>query len=176
VQRGRVSVSLATFDGQTVIVRVVQPGEFFGELALVQSNHRRLGRVCALEPTETYALSRADFEELRAGSPGIDRLLITALAARVTIMTNLVMEMSRPPDVRLWRQLATLADSYGDEPIRMSQDELARTVGTARQTANRVLQQGVRHGALAVDRCAIRVLDRAWIEQMAVSDRLRADP
>ena len=49
----------------------------------------------------------------------------------------------------------------------MSQDELARTVGTARQTANRVLQEGVRQGALAVERCTIRVLDRAWIEQMA---------
>jgi CRP/FNR family cyclic AMP-dependent transcriptional regulator len=164
---GRMSVTVNSFDGQPIIVRVVHPGEFFGELALVHPDHRRLGRVCALEPAETFALHRSDFEELRADCPGLDRLLVTALAERVAMTTRLLAELSRPPGARLWRQLANLADDYGDEPIRMSQDELAHTAGTARQTANRVLQEGVRRGALTVERCTIRVLDREWVEQMA---------
>ncbi len=167
LQRGHVDMQAMTLDGRTISLRVVHPGEFFGELALVHPDSRRLGRVCALEATETFALYRRDFDELRGQSPSVDRLLVSALAERVTMTSRLVVELLRPPESRLWRQLSLLAAAYGDTPIRMSQDELAHTAGTARQTANRVLREGVRRGILAVDRCAIRVLDRASVEQMA---------
>lgn len=166
LQRGRVDEEMMTLDGHVVSLRVVQPGQLFGELALLHPNSRRLGRARALEPTETLVLYRRDFDELRLHSPSVDRFLVTALAERVTSTSRLVVELIRPPESRLWRQLAMLADAYGGEPIRMSQDELAHTAGTARQTANRVLAEGVRRGILTVDRCAIRVLDRASIDQM----------
>lgn len=167
LQHGRIDLEVMSEDGHAVSLRVVHPGEFVGELALVHPDCRRLGRACALEPTETFALYRGDFDDLRAQSPSVDRLLVTALAQRVTATSRLVAELLRPPESRLWRQLALLADAYGAEPIRMSQDELAHTAGTARQTANRVLADGVRRGVLTVDRCAIRVLDRAYIDRMS---------
>lgn len=166
LQRGRIDEEMMTLDGHAVSLRVVQPGQFFGEMALVHPDSRRLGRARALEPTQTFVLYRRDFDELRLQSPCVDRLLVTALAERVANTSRLVVELIRPPESRLWRQLAMLADAYGGEPIRMSQDELAHTAGTARQTANRVLADGVRRGILTVDRCVIRVLDRASIDQM----------
>jgi CRP/FNR family transcriptional regulator, cyclic AMP receptor protein len=167
VQHGRVHVQLSTRSGQPVIVRVVHPGEFFGELALVHSESRRVGRVCALEPTETLALHRHDFDDLRAQHRGLDRLLVRALSQRLEMTSRLAVELLMPPEARLWRQLLLLADAYGDEPIRMSQDELAYTAGTVRQTANRVLHEGVRRGILTVERRAIRVLDRAAVERLS---------
>lgn len=167
VQSGRFDVQVTTTAGQTITLRVVQPGEFFGELALVHPDNRRTGRVCALEPAETLALYRNDFEELRLRHPGVDRFLVTALAERVVRTSELAVELLLPPEIRLWRRLAMLAQAYGDDPIRMSQDDLAHSAGTVRQTANRVLQVGVRQGVLAVGRGAIRILDRAAVEQLA---------
>lgn len=171
VQRGRVDVQLASLSGHAITVRVVHPGEFFGELALVNVSHRRTGRVTALEPTETLALYRTDFEELRRSHPGVDRLLVAALAERVRIMSDLALELLLPAEDRVWRRLHVLAEAYGAEPIRMSQDDLARAAGTVRQTVNRVLQAGARRGVIEVGRGQIRVLDRDAVRHLATSDR-----
>ena len=167
VQSGRLDVQVTTMDGHTISLRVIQPGEFFGELALVHSDRIRTGRVCALEPSETLALYRHDFEEVRSRHPGVDRFLVMALAERVIRTSELVVEMLLPPEIRVWRRIAMLATAYQNEPIRMTQDDLAHAAGTVRQTVNRVLQHGVRHNMLSLERGAIQVLDVAAVETMA---------
>ena len=67
----------------------------------------------------------------------------------------------------MWRRLEDLAIAYGDEPIRMSQDDLAHAAGTVRQTVNRVIRRGVHDCVLAVQRGAIHVLDPAAVERLA---------
>ena len=167
VQSGRLELQVTTMAGKTITLAVVQPGELLGELALVHPDHKRTGRACALEPTETLTLYRNDFEDLRRKHAGIDRFLVAALAERVVRASELAVELLLPPEARLWRRLAALAQAYGAEPIRMTQDELAHAAGTVRQTANRVLQEGVRRGVLALGRGTIRVLDRTALERLA---------
>jgi CRP/FNR family transcriptional regulator, cyclic AMP receptor protein len=167
VQSGRFDVQISTAGGQMIALRVIHPGEIFGELALVHPDHRRTGRVCALEPAATLALYRNDFEALRVQHPGVDRFLVAGLAERVVRTSELVVEMLLPAELRVWRRLAMLADAYGDEPIRMSQDDLARVAGTVRQTVNRVLRAGVRDGVLAVERGVVRILDHDALTRFA---------
>lgn len=167
VRSGRLDVQVTTRAGQTITLRVVHPGEFFGELALVHPDHRRTGRVAALEAVETLVLFRHDFDELRLGHPGVDRFLVAALAERVVRTTELAVELLLPPEARVWRRLAVLAEAYGDAPIRMSQDDLAHAAGTVRQTASRVLRSGARDGIVALERGAIVVLDRTALSRRA---------
>lgn len=167
VQRGRLEVQLTAPSGNTITVRVVQPGEFVGELALVHESNRRTGRVVALEPAETLALNRCDFDELRRARPSVDRFLVAVLAARVIEMSALTVELTLPPEERIWRRLAVLGEAYGDDPIRMTQDDLAHAAGTVRQTANRVLQRASRLGIVSLDRGIIRVIN---------PDALRSSP
>jgi CRP/FNR family transcriptional regulator, cyclic AMP receptor protein len=167
VQSGRFEVHSTTPAGQTITFRVVQPGEFFGELALVHPENRRAARVCALETAEALVLTRRDFDELRRSHPGVDRFLVTALADRLKRTSELVVELLLPPEGRLWRRLAVLAEAYGSDPIRMSQDDLAHAAGTVRQTANRVLQQGVRDGVLIVGRGSIQIVNRAALDRLS---------
>lgn len=167
VQAGHLDVQVSTPDGTSIVVRVVHPGEFVGELALIRSDHQRTERVCAIEPAETLALSGADFAVLRREHTSLDRLLVTLLAEQVVHADALLLEMLMPAETRVWRRLAELADAYVDGTIRMSQDELAHIAGTGRQTANRVLRAGVRQGVLAVGRSSVQVLDRAALDRLA---------
>ncbi len=167
VQSGRLDAKVTTRQGHTLTLRVIQPGEFFGELALVHPDQVRTARVCALEPTETLALYRHDFEAVRRRHPGVDRFLVSALAERVIRTRELAVELLLPPEIRVWRRLEELAAAYGAEPIRMSQHDLAHAAGTVRQTVNRVLRHGVRKGVLALERGAIQVLDLAAVERLA---------
>jgi CRP/FNR family transcriptional regulator, cyclic AMP receptor protein len=167
VVAGRLIVEATTPAGVTVALRVVHPGEFFGELALVREGHRRTARVVALEVTDTATLHRNDFEQLRLEHPSVDRLLVAALAERVVITSDLVVEMLMPADERVWRRLAVLVEAYGGNEVRMTQDHLAQAAGAARQTVNRVLREGQRDGVIALTRGAIRVLDHAALDRRA---------
>jgi CRP-like cAMP-binding protein len=167
VRSGRFDVQLTTPTGTVVVVRVIQPGEFFGELALVQQDVRRTGRVTALEDAEVLTLGRADFDDLRAHHPSVERVLVAALAERIRHMTAFTVELLMPPEQRIWRRLAVLADAYGAERIRLSQDDLARIAGTVRQTVNRVLKAGERAGVLEMGRGELRILDRAGLARLA---------
>ena len=167
VQSGRLDVKVTTKHGHTITLRVIQPGEFFGELALVHPGQVRTGRVCALEPTDTLALYRHDFEVVRQRHPGVDRFLVSVLAERVIHTSELAVELLLPPEIRVWRRLEELATAYGAEPIRMSQDDLAHAAGTVRQTVNRVLRHGVHDRVLSLERGAIQVLDLAAVTRLA---------
>ena len=90
-----------------------------------------------------------------------------AVAERVVRTSELTTELLLPAESRLRRRLLVLADAYGDEPIRMSQDDLAHAAGTVRQTADRALELGFRQGVLRVERGAIHVLDRAALGRPA---------
>jgi CRP/FNR family transcriptional regulator, cyclic AMP receptor protein len=167
LQSGRLDVQVTTIEGHTISLRVIQPGEFFGELALVHPDRLRTGRACALELSDTLMLHRHDFEDVRLRYPGVDRFLVLALAERVIRTSELVVEMMLPPEVRVWSRLASLAVAYGPEPIRMSQDDLAHAAGTVRQTVNRVLRHGVSENMLRLERGSIQVLDLAAVEKLA---------
>ena len=168
VESGRFDVQLATPEGDVMVVRVVHPGEFFGELALVHPHHRRFGRVTALEASVAHVLHRDDFDVLRRNHPGVDRLLIAALAERIEATSEIAVELLRPAEVRIWRRLRTLADATGSgREIRISQEDLARMSATTRQTVNRALAAGEAAGALRRQRGRIEVLDRAALERMA---------
>ena len=163
-ETGRLEVLTSTLDGQQFTLRVIHPGEMFGEMALVHPDSRRTGQVRALEESALLALSRSDFDAIRRVHPGVDRFLVAALAERLVRTTELAVQMLLPAETRVWKRLSVLADAYGDAPIRMSQEVLARASGTVRQTANRVLQIGQRDGILLLERGSIRVLDHAAIE------------
>ena len=165
IQSGRLDVSVATASGRTITLRIVQPGEIVGEMALVRPEHRRLGRAVALEAAETLALHQRDFETLRALHPSVDRFLVAVLSDRVARTSQLVVDLLQPPDVRVWRRLAVLAEAYGPDSIKMSQDDLAHAAGTVRQTVNRVLRIAAHDGVVEVGRGSIRVLDRAALER-----------
>lgn len=163
VRSGRFAVVVSPASGLEAIVRVVHPGEFFGELALVHPDHRRTGGVVALGDGRVSILHRRDFDDLRARYPALDRLLVMALAERLKRTTAQLLERALPPAQRVWHLLGELADGYGDDPIEMSQDDLARMAATVRQTVNRALAVAEEAGAVERRRGVIRVIDRAWL-------------
>jgi CRP-like cAMP-binding protein len=168
IASGRFDVQMTTPDGHIVVVRVLQPGEFFGELALVRPNSRRVGRVTALELSVVHILHRWDFEELRRSHPRIDRLLVAVLADRLEATDELTVELLRPAEVRIWRRLRVLADATENgQGIHVSQEDLAHMSATTRQTVNRVLGAGEGAGVIRRARGRIDVLDLGALQRMA---------
>lgn len=64
----------------------LQPGSFFGELALL-TDRTRTARVRTLTESKVLAMSRADFEDLVASEPALAIALLRNLAERVANLT-----------------------------------------------------------------------------------------
>ncbi len=124
-----------------------QPGESFGELAILSPGPRN-ATVVALEAAETLALHVSHFDTLRAEHPGVERALIDGLVAEVRRLSAALVEaLYLPVEKRLWKRLLELAEMYGPSTpveIPLTQEDLAQLAGTTRPTANRILR-GAEH-------------------------------
>src|SRR3954452_2264627 len=170
---GRVAVRANTSDGNPVTYAVVGPGEAFGELALVSADHRRTATVVAMEAVETLVLRREHFERVRREHPGVDRMLVEILAARVRrLSAHLLEALHVPVDKREVRRLLVLCRQYGDGStgpvtLPLTQTDLAEMAGAARPTVNQVLRQLENASVIGLARGSIQVFDRAALRRHA---------
>lgn len=170
VRSGRLAVHVSTPAGDSATLSVLSPGDAFGELALLGGRHLRTATVVALEASETLALSRAAFDSLRHTHPAIERVLEEALARRVEVLSQALLEaLYVPVDQRVVRRLVDLAATYGGEGaagspgapvvVPITQDDLAGMAGTTRPTTNQVLQRLADEGVLGLGRGRIELRD-----------------
>ncbi|MFL6241038.1 MAG: Crp/Fnr family transcriptional regulator [Actinomycetes bacterium] len=172
VTAGRALVHATTESGEAVTFAVVSPGQTFGELSLVDAHHRRTGTVVALSALDTLALHRDDFLALRDRYPGIDRLLVDALAAQVERLSRHLLEsLYVPVEQRLARRLIAVAGAFGGlesgTVVPITQEDLAGLAGTTRPTANLVLRAMSEEGAVKLHRARIEIVDPAVIRHRA---------
>ena len=169
VESGRLAVRVSTPDGDTAILNVLGPGDYFGELSLLGASAVRSASIVALEPARTRALSAASFRRLRATNRSAEELLLSLLARRVEELSERLVEvMYAGMDVRVSRRLAELAETYAAGPsgsvvIPLTQDHLAGLVGGTRPSVNQVLQRLAAQGAVELGRGRITVLDRGLL-------------
>ncbi len=165
VRRGRLAVQVSIPSGDTATLCVLSAGDAYGELALLREGHDRTATVIALEPSETVALTRADFETLRRDHPGVEQLLVEMLGRSVDELSRALIEaLYEGVDRRVVRRLVDLADAYqvasaGPIAIPITQDDLAGMAGATRPTVNQVLQRLAAKGMVSLGRGRIDVLD-----------------
>lgn len=145
LQKGHVAVRVTTPLGDTATLRVLGPGDFFGELAVVSPAPRN-ATVVAIEGAETFALHRGHLDDLRAKHPSIDRFLLDAAVSEVRrLSAQLLDALYVPVPKRVLRRVLEVGELYRDGPgevtLPLTQDDIAGLAGTSRPTANRVLRE-----------------------------------
>ena len=171
IAKGRVAVRVTTPLGEIATLAVLAAGDFFGELALLGPSSRT-ATVTALEKTETIAIHRDTFEELKAEHPSVEAFVAGVLGAQVRRLSGQVLDaLYVPADKRVLRRLDELASIYGDgvpgTVVPLTQEELASLAGTSRATVNRVLGEVQAAGILNVGRSRIDIRDPAALRRRA---------
>jgi CRP-like cAMP-binding protein len=156
VVSGRFAVRRTTPLGEDALLAIRGPGAFFGELALV-SGSARSATVQALEPAETLAVYRTDFDELRHRYPQVDQVLVQLLAQEVRRMDELLSEAFYvSAERRVLRRLLEVSEAYGGSVpgvvVPLTQEQLAALAGTSRATVNAVLSAERQRGTLSLNR------------------------
>jgi CRP-like cAMP-binding protein len=170
IAKGHFAVRMTTPLGDVALVRVLGPGDHFGELAVL-APAARTGTVVALDDAETLCIHREQLDAL-SDAAEVHRVLTEALILEVRrLAAALVDALYVPVDRRVWRRLRELADVYGTNGVPVSvpltQDHLAQIVGTTRSTVNRVLRAGVEKGTVGLTRGSITIVDLDALHRLA---------
>jgi CRP/FNR family transcriptional regulator, cyclic AMP receptor protein len=169
VAKGRFAVRITTPLGESALLALVRPGQAFGELALVSGGEAvRSATVEALEPGETHAVYRREFDALRREHPRVGEVLVALLADAMRRTNTLLLDAYyAPAETRVHRRLADLGGAYPDGEIRLTQEDLASLAGTSRATVNRVLREAQRQGAVELRRGRTVVRDPEALARLA---------
>lgn len=143
ILEGRVKVFLTDDHGREVILRTQGPGEYFGEMALMDEGPRSAS-VMTAEPSKLCVISRAGFNECLNRHPSIAMALIQHLSRRVRALTENVRGLALL-DVygRIARLLLELAVKREDKLVieeRLTHQDIASRVGASREMVSRIMK------------------------------------
>lgn len=114
---------------------------------------------------EILSISGAVFRDLFAKEPAVQRFLFEQLSERVfSLLQVLESTMRLPQEERLVVLLLAQADKSG--VVHLSQDKLARHLGTIREVVSRLLRNLASQGLVAMAPRKVTILDRARLEKM----------
>jgi CRP/FNR family cyclic AMP-dependent transcriptional regulator len=169
VEVGRFAVQI-NVRGERAILRVLGPGESFGELAVIEGGAPRSASVLSLERSQTLAVHQIDFDRLRERRPSVERVVSRLLAEQVRRLSEQLVEaLHLPVEQRIRRRLLALLPLYGEPgtPIPLTQQTLADLAGTTRQAVNGVLREDETAGIVELGRGVVTVLDAGALTDRA---------
>jgi CRP/FNR family transcriptional regulator, cyclic AMP receptor protein len=162
--RGHMGVFTTTQDGREVMLNLLQPGDGFGELSLLDEKPRS-ATVIALDDFELVVIGRQQFLHAIRTRPDIAFRLLQSLAERVRHLSDRAEDrVSLSLRERLAKRLLALGDTTGTRigpneialNLSISQRTLGDMVDSSRESVNRCLRAWAQAGIL-------RRAGRQWI-------------
>lgn len=158
IVNGKVKVVRTDDEGREVILTLLGPGEFFGEMALLDGMERS-ATVVANSKADIFVIHRMEFLKVLHDFPQIATALLAELARRLRRADAQIKSLSlKDAAGRVANVLLMLADDIGMfrkgkveiEELPLQQD-LANMAGTSRETVSRMLHQFIRRGHLTLE-------------------------
>lgn len=174
IMEGKVRIVLPSPDGEEVTLAILGPSEIFGELSLLDGEPRSATAIAG-EDARTVVIKREDFSAWLATRPAAAITLLETLSRRLRRSDDLLADVAflNVPG-RLAKKLVDLARLYGrDGPpgqpvqVRLTQGELASTIGVTRESVNKHLRYFSSQGWVAVSKGRITIRDAHALEEQA---------
>ena len=169
---GRVKVLIPDEEGHEVILSMIGPHEFFGEMGLLDELPRSAS-VETLEACEMLRLSKAGFTNILKDNFELAMLIIRNLVRRLRDADRKIESLALI-DVygRVARLLIDMAENIDGKWIverAPPKQEIARMIGASREMVSRVVKDLQRKGLIRAEKRRIHVLDKLSMQRRASS-------
>jgi CRP/FNR family cyclic AMP-dependent transcriptional regulator len=143
VLSGRLKVMMSDSDGKEVILTILGPGEFFGEMGLIDDSPRSAS-VVAIEPCELMAITRRDFKKCLAENFEMAMAVMRGLVRRLREADRKIGSLALL-DVygRVARLLLDMSETVDGQRMvtkRLPKQDIAKMIGASREMVSRVMK------------------------------------
>ena len=171
VAKGAVRVSSVSLAGKQIALTYVEPGTWFGDIALFDGLPRTHDAT-AHGDTTLLIVRKPDFKDLLQRHTELYEALLRLNCRRLRLMFDMIEDLNtRPLAARLAKQILLLARAYGvhqtgetgDETrigLQLAQEDMAQLLGASRQRVNQELKGFERDGAVRVEPTRLVVLNK----------------
>jgi CRP-like cAMP-binding protein len=171
VRAGTVKISVPAPDGREAVFNLLQDGDIFGEIALLDGQPRTADAI-AMTDCELMSIDRRDFLALVQSEPKLAARLIELLCARLRFASQHLEEvvfLSMP--ARLARTLLRLGEHEGGKPenhkVAITQREIAHMLGMTRESINKQLRDWASRDWIRLERGRIVILAPGALSKVA---------
>jgi CRP/FNR family transcriptional regulator, cyclic AMP receptor protein len=157
---GRAKVTNFDEEGREIILAWLGPGEFFGEMGLIDGSPRSAS-VVAVEPCELLAIGKAEFQRCMQENFQVAQKLMQILVRRLREADRNIESLALL-DVygRVARLLLDMSeDENGKRVVRqkISKQDMARMIGASREMVSKVMRDLELGGYIIVDNDLITI-------------------
>ncbi len=178
--KGAVRVSSTSLSGKQITLTYVEPGIWFGDVAIFDGD-RRTHDGYAHGNTTILCVAKADFRKILASHVELYEALLRLHSRRIRQLYGLVEDLNTLPlRARLAKQLLHLVRCYGvpsladGQEIRiglqLAQEELAQLLGASRQRVNQELKSMEREEAIRIEPGGLVVRNRQALMRISEAD------
>ena len=172
LNKGRAKIYKLGFNGKEQIFYIYKSGDLLGYHPVIC--HENYEDSCeALEECEVLFITKNDFLDLLKRIPKLQDLLINNLGHEFGVMVNIITMFSQKNvRERLALYLLILEERFRDEDqqlgiINLTREDLANTIGTARETLIKLLREFREDGLVEIERRNIKVIDKTGLKNIS---------
>ncbi len=161
---GLVRIGAASSAGKEALLAVIEPVNWFGEIALFD-NRPRTHDAYAERDSELFHVPRAALAALLERTPAYWHVFGLLLTQKLRLAFDAIEEAALLPAAqRVARRVLLMAGGYGEpgalrRVLKVPQEDLAMMLALSRQTINQVLKQFETQGALKLGYAEIEITD-----------------
>ncbi len=178
--KGAIRVSSTSISGKQITLTYVEPGIWFGDVAIFDGD-RRTHDAFAHGDSTILCVAKADFKKILATHVELYEAMLRLHARRIRQLFGLVEDLNTLPlRARLAKQLVHLGRSYGVPnlsnnsemriSLQLAQEELAQLLGASRQRVNQELKAMEREEVIRIEPSGLMIRDHAALMRIIETD------
>jgi CRP-like cAMP-binding protein len=170
VVTGVVKVFKTSADGKEQIFGIIRPGDSFNDVPVIGGGSN-LVSAGAMSAVTLNGIKKKDLEAVIGEYPQVALNIINVLSRRVKELMALVEDFSfRRVSSRVAKILLEYTDKENNERPRLTQQEIAAMIGTAREMVGRSLKSLEGEGMIRIERNRIIIADQKALRENAGVD------
>jgi CRP/FNR family transcriptional regulator len=147
INQGQVKLTKVTKEGKEQIIRVLAPGDFFGELSIFNEKDKYNFSAYALSSVKICSLSKEAMHTILIENPEISVKILTEVSKRLMEAENLAQNLAtNDADIRVANLISEFGEKYGHNTdlgievnLPMNREDMANYIGVTRETISRKL-------------------------------------
>ncbi|HEY5649070.1 MAG TPA: Crp/Fnr family transcriptional regulator [Nitrospiria bacterium] len=183
LKTGRVKLSRINEDGKEWTMAILEPGEVFGELEMLEGSKRDTVAE-ALDDCSICVMQRPDFEAMLKKDPNTSLRLTKLVGLRLKKIENRVENLVfRDVPSRLAQLLIQLSEEVGVKDargilfrVKITHQDLASLIGSTRETVSATLGEFKKKGLIDIDQRRIILKDSKGLSDLVSSSKKQSQP